>query len=392
MTKVPRHAETAPPRRRAASLAVGLVALVGWAASAGGCQGGGLLRVEGPLRGTTAPLATDAWLEVARRFAPVVYHAVHPTEGRQDLPTRVDFDGDLRGAGNWDAMAAFELPPVVYYAALETETHLFLTYHLFHPRDWSYVRAGFHETHENDGENLQVVVDKASGRPVLLTTQAHYFSDVYAARGAGFRAGCEPVQDVGLLLHDDEGRVDAAGLHVGVFVQDYGHGIYGALDTGTGLAFDAAGQVTFPDHGLVLRAARPGEGAPEPDLARAARRPAGTVPYHLASTTAGLWPLLARGDLVGEGALLDGAVPLDRPGARVLVPRYYEAARFSGPFGPDRGISPFAFDFSFYQGQIGALFFDPAGRYPEGLDVPRPWSTRYLGDPFAAIRGGADAR
>jgi hypothetical protein len=84
-----------------------------------------------------APPAADPMAAVAARYAPFVYHATHPRLGRQDVPTNIDFDGDLVGRNNWEHFDRYRLLPTVYYAVVATETHLFLSYHLFHPRDWS---------------------------------------------------------------------------------------------------------------------------------------------------------------------------------------------------------------------------------------------------------------
>lgn len=326
-----------------------------------------------------APLATDRHLEVARRYAPAVFHAVHPELGRMDLPTRVDFDGNLRGDDNWDHFAGHALPPVVYYAALETATHWFLSYHLFHPRDHSCVRLGIHEEHENDGENLQVVVSKATGRPALLFTQAHYFGVAWADPAAGFEGGEEPIAGP-IVLCDDQGRPDPRGTHAAVFVEAYGHGILGAADPAAPLD-RSRGRLAFAEGttGLLLLPAAAGAGPqPEPAL------DAGTARYRLASTLA-LWPGVRDGTLVGEGGLFDGPTRYRGPRRDVTLPRFYEANRFSGPFGPDRGISPFALDWSFLDGdQLGALFFDPALRWKQSVRVPAPWSLDYVDDPFRA--------
>ncbi|HKB15470.1 MAG TPA: hypothetical protein VKF62_05360, partial [Planctomycetota bacterium] len=135
----------------------------------------------------SAPATVDRHLEVARRYAPIVLQQTHPRRGREDLPSNIDFDGDLVGRNNWENLERFRLVPTVHYALLETETHLFLTYHLFHARDWSPFPLGLQDTHENDGENLQVVVEKATGLPVLLYTQAHYRGRAYANDRAKFR-------------------------------------------------------------------------------------------------------------------------------------------------------------------------------------------------------------
>lgn len=335
---------------------------------------------EEPLATHAAPLTTDARLELARAYAPAIYHAVDVDGGRQDLPTRVDYDGNLRGDDNWETFPRFTLPPVVYYAVLETRTHWFLAYHLFHPRDWEPVRLGVNDTHENDGENLQVVVDKASGRVALLFTQAHYFGAAHWNDGSGFAAG-ERRREAPLLLVDDDGRPSPDGRHAAVFVEPRGHGILGALDEDAGVVVAADGAATFEAGGITLLPAREGDAVAEPPPGAARAR------YALESTTAKLWPGVRDGALLGEDGLFDGACgELATPELTVAVPRYYEADRFSGPLGADRGISPFALDWHFWTGQLGALFFDPARRYAATLVVPRPWSTEYVDYPFAAPR------
>ncbi len=328
------------------------------------------------LRSGYAPPVVDEDLELARAYAPWIYKEIHPTRGRQDLPAPVDFDGDLDGENAWEHFPEFELPPTVYYAVLATETHWFLTYHLFHPRDWTAFDVGLHLTHENDGENLQVVVERASDAVVMLFTQAHYGGGVYVPEGSSIASAAEEIRGP-LLLVDAEGRPDADGRHAAVFVERGGHGIYGALDRRSGVTVAGDGRAVFATSGRAFRPAAAGEAVREPELAGAE-----PVPYRLESTTARLWPLLRSGALVGEGRLLDGAVPYADARVSVGVPRYYEANRFSGPFGPDRGISPFAVDFGFDPPHLGALFFDPARRYAECLAVPEPWSLEYEAYPF----------
>ncbi len=340
-----------------------------------GCRGP-LLRM--PLQTIPDTLVVDSGLTWAHQYAPFIYHAVDLTEGRQDLPTRVDFDGDLRGDNNWENLPDYTLPPVIYYAVLESHSHVFISYHIFHPRDWSWFFVGLHETHENDGENLQVVVDKATGQVVLLYTQAHYWGFVYPRPGAGFAPGEADFRGE-LLLVDELGRPDPQGRHAAVFVESGGHGIYGALDKCSEVHIDAQGVTQFTGAGMIFRPASPGVQPTEPAIVADQ-----VVGYALESSRRKLWPLLRAGQLTGEGRLLDGAVPLDSTYLAVPVPRYYEGDRYSGPFGPDRGISPFALDFGFCAGTVGALYFDPAQRYRDMLQVPEPWSLEYLGAPFLA--------
>jgi hypothetical protein len=358
------------PRRVLGALAIlvaaGLVPL-------NACRGA--LRVDPLRKGAGAPLV-DGDLALARTYAPLVYLEIHASGGRQDLPAPVDFDGDLDGGNNWENLARFELVPTLYYAVLESGTHWFLTYHIFHPRDWEPFDLGVHMTHEGDGENLQVVVEKASGAVVLLFTQAHYCGGVYVPARSEFGDGSEEIRGE-LLLVDDGGRPSDSGKHAAVFVESKGHGIYGARDARARVEVDAGGAVRFEAQGLVLRPARPDEPVSEPPLTA-------TLPiaYQLESTTAKLWPLLARGELTGEDRLLDGCVPYRDARVSIDLPRYHEGDRFSGPLGPDRGISPFAVDFGWKTGELGGLFFDPARRYRECLRVPASWSLEYERFPF----------
>jgi hypothetical protein len=333
------------------------------------------LRVDPLLDATLAPVVDDD-LPIARRYAPWLYHAVDAGGARQDIPAPVDFDGDLRGDNNWENFVRFSLVPTVYYSVLRTTSHLFISYHVFHPRDWEPIRLGLHLTHENDGENLAVVVDRGTGDVVLLLAQAHYDGVAHAVPGAGFADGSECLGEPPLLL-DEAGRPTQQGQHAAVFVQARGHGLYSVTHDCSEVRFDDSGAASFDDAGFVLRPALPGEECGEPD-------PTTTepVPYRLESTNARLWPLLADGSLVGEGRLLDGGAPFSNRMITIDVPRYYEADRFSGPFGPDRGIAPFAVDFGFDVGEVGALFFDPAARYAECLTVPPGWSLEYEDYPF----------
>ncbi len=350
-----------------------------------GCATGPLLMP--PLSRNEQPLLLDGQVELARRYAPWILNEVATDGGRQDLPTRADFDGNLRGDDNWENLARFELPPVVYYAVVESTTHWFITWHLFHPRDWSRIDLGLNMTHENDGENLQVVVAKANGRVVLLFTQAHYRGGVYANRDSGFAAGSEEIRGP-LDLVDDAGRPATDGTHAVVFVERCGHGIYGLTDRRDEVELGADGAVRFSGRGFVLRPAAAGEEMTEPRLdSLDVWVDATAMPYALASSIATFWPGLDRGCLVGEGGLFDGALRLVTPEVTIDVPRYYEADRFSGPLGSDRGISPFAVDFGFGEGEVGALFFDPARRYARCLTVPRSWSINYVAYPFVRSEG-----
>jgi hypothetical protein len=320
----------------------------------------------------------DPLARVAAEYAPFIYHATDKNKGRQDLISNIDFDGDLVGNNNWENFDKYKLMPTVYYAALETETHYFISYHLFHPRDWNHFTVWVNDTHENDGENLQVVARKSDGRVVLLWTQAHYDSWVYTNPGTGIGGG-EVEIEAPMQTVDFEGKLREDGHHAAVFVESEGHGIYGSLDRVSDVKLGEDGGYSFDGKsGILFRPVKDDETAYEPEHANA-----GEVPYQLDSITAKLWPLLRDGKLTGDGGLLDGSYRYGDEMVEIKeVPRFYDGNRFSGPFGSDRGISPFALDFEFDRGTLGALFFNPARRYAEKITVDGPWSTSYINYPF----------
>jgi hypothetical protein len=326
-----------------------------------------------------AATAREPLTPVVERYAPFVYAATEKCGGRQDIISNSDFDGDLVGNNNWENFEQFELKPTVYYAILETETHYFISYHLFHPRDWNHFTVWLNDTHENDGENFQVVVRKSDGRVVLLWTQAHYRSRVYSQSGSGIESGAVRLSGEFQTV-DSVGMPSENGTHACVFVESQGHGNYGTLDSDSDARLNADGSYSFKGKsGLLFRPARDGEGVREPGATSS-----GESAYQLDSTVQKLWPLLRDGKLTGDGKLLDGSYRYQDELVDIKeVPRFYDGNRFSGPFGSDRGISPFALDFSFKRGTLGALFFNPAKRYAERLKISDPWSRHYINYPFA---------
>jgi hypothetical protein len=73
--------------------------------------------------------------ELAARFAPVFYQGIGDNQ-RSDYITNFDFDGDWAGDNNWDHVAnkRYPLKAYVYYSVVETRTHYFIHYAIFHAR------------------------------------------------------------------------------------------------------------------------------------------------------------------------------------------------------------------------------------------------------------------
>ncbi len=111
--------------------------------------------------------------DLAQRWAPIHYQDVdvtgalgfdHALNGKSDYITNVDFDGNWNATDNWDHTASYDLNAHCYYSVVETETHYFLLYSFFHPRDWTdnglWILFGGLDEHENDMEGALMVVKK----------------------------------------------------------------------------------------------------------------------------------------------------------------------------------------------------------------------------------------
>jgi hypothetical protein len=104
--------------------------------------------------------------ELVKRWAPIHTQDVDQDgewslSGRSDFITAVDFDGDWNTANNWENIPArFGYKAVAhgYYSIVLTETHAFIIYAFYHPRDWD--TSGFKPgAHENDMEGLLEIIE-----------------------------------------------------------------------------------------------------------------------------------------------------------------------------------------------------------------------------------------
>jgi hypothetical protein len=180
----------------------------------------------------------DDDLAIAYQLAPVICHetAGSPEERYQDYFCKVDFDGDLRANNNWDNLPSMKtvLLPEVYCSLLQTDTHYFALYSVFHPRDWKPLNG-----HENDMEHAQVVARKTKGAPVVeyVCTNAHHWNHVYYNASAVDLAAYstrdrEALFDGPIVLH--EGRpviyIQPGTGELYELLGQVGHGIQGVVD------------------------------------------------------------------------------------------------------------------------------------------------------------------
>lgn len=93
--------------------------------------------VRARVRVRTSPRRQSQEKQIAARFAPIIHQGLGE-QPRSDYITNFDFDGDWRGDNNWQNTdnKSYPLLAYVYYSVLETETHYFIHYASFHPRDY----------------------------------------------------------------------------------------------------------------------------------------------------------------------------------------------------------------------------------------------------------------
>jgi hypothetical protein len=157
--------------------------------------------------------AREARRRVAARWAPTIYQE---TRGEADFICAFDFDGDWDGSNNAAHVGRFPLRAFVYDTVVETATHWFVTYVLYHPLDRKSPTG-----HDHDTEHVTLVVRKdgtPDGRLEAMETRFHGVLYQYAAPGVAIGKGADDVD--GPIHFGADGRPE-------VNVQRTGHGICG---------------------------------------------------------------------------------------------------------------------------------------------------------------------
>lgn len=123
---------------------------------------------------------------IAQHYAPVIDQAVNvllSEGGRGDFITAVDYDGDWSALNNWENLRAGSPGAVVYYSVQETDTHYFVGYCFYHPRDDAEIWL---DRHENDMEGVMLAAPKSVNGflpPEYMYAQGHGSVYFYAAQG-----------------------------------------------------------------------------------------------------------------------------------------------------------------------------------------------------------------
>lgn len=180
--------------------------------------------------------ATPTYAGLAAYWAPVISQDMDDTFYLGDYITVFDYDGDWKGNNNWNNIEKFRLPSNVYWWVMETETHYFIGYAFFHPRDWD--DGWFPDEHENDLEGILLTIQKGSnfyGHFQTMVTVAHTdfysYTDQDTPASSPWFSLVAPSQAVTNGKEDIDGDVDFVadnfGFHPVVYVEAKGHGVYG---------------------------------------------------------------------------------------------------------------------------------------------------------------------
>jgi hypothetical protein len=324
----------------------------------------------------------DAYADLARAYAPVVYQQV--AEPNLDGFTRVDFDGDRDPTDNLRSAVGAQ-PAYAYWAVVESQTHWFITYIFYYPGAHPNPR----ETAEHDVLTAQVIVQKVAddelGRlrswvTLYRTTVSTWAvsSDFYTA------AGSNPGDVTGEL---PSARV-TEGRHVELFVESGTHAICLPTADDGGRCRPASGtKAPFDDdlQGYIWSVAD----APQ----RIGDVEGTSLNYALLSVIDDLW--LYRTQTEGDSALFGGEfaynAPFDgetpRPGEGALLPTAFNSVHAGGTFGE----LPFVFRaFDDGAGEQGVWMVDPAFRARENFTFTEAFSLEYCFNPWLGIDRRAD--
>jgi len=343
-------------------------------------------RAAGQKKKSTAPANRER--EIAGRFAPVFYQALGDNK-RADYFTNFDFDGDWRGDNNWVHTndRRFPMKAYVYYAAVETATHYFIHYAVFHGRDYKggeragailselmregAKRAGKRDptgiaeesalAHENDLEGCLIVVAKNGSdldraKPVFVETLRHNTIAKYSA------VETSP-QDAKSFRTEEQRPL--------LYVEPKGHGIE---------AFTGENQTAGKEVLTYRIAAQAGN----------SEEPAGnSVGYELLPLATTLWPRSLGGINSTYAEVYDfGEVTIKLQSGEAKIQLQKIGIAFAGKVG---GINmarpPWGwFDRSNREGTLGVWFFDPATTIKRDFHLDEGFSTSYLRLPFWAAK------
>ncbi|MBR6028558.1 MAG: hypothetical protein IKP40_05650 [Clostridia bacterium] len=188
--------------------------------------------------------------EIAVHYAPEVHAAVNvliSASGKGDFISAVDFDGDWAADNNWEYMASFPLKATVYWSVQETDTHYFVGYCFYHPRDDAEIWL---DKHENDFEGIMLCVPRAENAflpPVCMYTQGHggvpfYGDGLTAEAGSRLAGGLALDGDRPVIYITPNGTLSHAGHSI---ESAAGHSLYWSVGD-SGIRYYYGGEAQVP--------------------------------------------------------------------------------------------------------------------------------------------------
>ena len=189
-------------------------------------------------------------LEIATHYAPEVHAAVNvliSSSGKGDFISAVDFDGDMSALNNWENMPEYPLSAVVYWSMQETDTHYFVGYYFYHPRDDAEIWL---DKHENDFEGIMLAVPKNSQSflpPICMYTQGHggvyfYGENLSMAEGSHYGGPLALDGDRPMIYITPNGTLSHAGHSI---ESDAGHSLYWSVGN-SGIRYYHGGEAQVP--------------------------------------------------------------------------------------------------------------------------------------------------
>jgi hypothetical protein len=309
--------------------------------------------------------------DLAEHWSPVWYQDTDDTDAQADYITAFDFDGDFISKNNWENLhtETADLNAVIYWSVVETETHWFILYADFHPRDWTedcdpnipFVSS---PCHENDMEGAMVVVKKDGtdwGQFQVLYTEAHNDLHIFTN---------DPAISAGSTTHLESAPVTfEGGSHPELYVESKGHGVCALLFDGDSHCEHPVtpGGNYFPGGDGIIYRFNGAEDVPEGGNDQ-------DVGYSLFPLETTLWP--RRFDICNDGCTFDGNLN-------------YMGVNFGKSFDgdtwkDDAANPPWAWDDpdDGEQVQRGDFFFRPAHTYIQHLNGQGSVSEIYLHNPY----------
>jgi len=201
-------------------------------------------------------------LPVAAQFAPIFYEGLGELP-RADYITNFDFDGDWKGNNNWKNLDNLSLPlkAYIYYSVLETSTHYFVFYAVFHPRDYK----GSLAASEAINKGIRIALEKLGRDPtggladdVALSHENDLEGCLVVAAKNGTDLKDATVQFVETMAHNRYLKyrpggslngvgesLELEGQHPILYVEPKGHGVSGRPAAQYSQTMRASGPLTY---------------------------------------------------------------------------------------------------------------------------------------------------